>query len=342
MSPKPIRVLVVDDSVVCRAILTGILDRQPDIQTIGEAESGKDAIALNRKLRPDLITMDIQMPGMDGFATIEEIMAESPVPILVVTSAPVQDGVDQTFRAIQAGALDLVAKPEPNNAHGDRLVEKVRVLSGVKVIRHRRKRARPAVVSKGGLSRQVKVVAIAASTGGPKILVEILGSLPRDLGAGVLLVQHLPDDFHPGFIQWLDQEIALDVEAAVDGGRVTPGKVLVAPGGRHLEAAPGGLVKLTSGPAVGSHRPSANPLFESVASVYGADAMGVMLSGMGRDGADGLLALRAAGGLCVAQDEATSLIFGMPRAAIEVGAAERILGIAEIAKCIQIQAGRQE
>ena len=334
--PTPTRVLVVDDSLVCREILAAILNAETDIQIIGQAESGKQAIELNRKLRPDLVTMDIQMPGMDGFSAIEEIMAQNPVPILVVTSVPLKDGIDQSFLAIKAGALDLVKKPDPGSLEGRILVEKVRVLSGVKVIRHRR--ARPASVSQ--LSREVaseriEVVALVSSTGGPKLLSELLGSLPREISLAFLLTQHLPDGFVAGFIHWLNQEIALQVDQAREGMRITPGTVLVAPSETHMEVSERGVVHLSDAPAIQSHRPSGTPMLKSVAKVYGKRAMGIILTGMGRDGAEGLLSLRQAGGLCIAQDEASSLIFGMPKAAIELGAAERVLGVNEIVQCIR-------
>jgi two-component system chemotaxis response regulator CheB len=178
------------------------------------------------------------------------------------------------------------------------------------------------------------VVALGASTGGPKLLAEVLGGLPRGLPASVLLVQHLPNGFHEGFVHWLNQEIALPVSIATDGDALVPGKVLVAPGERHLEVLRLGSVRLLDTPPIGSHRPSATRLFESLAQTYGANSMGVILTGMGRDGADGLVALRKVGGLCIAQDEASSLIFGMPRSAIEAGAVDRVLSPGEIVGCI--------
>jgi two-component system chemotaxis response regulator CheB len=332
---SPTRVLVVDDSLVCREILAAILDAEPDIQVIGQAENGKQALELNRKLRPDLVTMDIQMPGMDGFSTIEEIMAQNPVPILVVTSVPLRDGIDQSFLAIKTGALDLVKKPDPGSLEGRTLVEKVRVLSGVKVIRHRR--ARPALIVQPScevVSERIEVVALVSSTGGPKLLSELFGAMPREVSLAFLLTQHLPDGFVTGFIHWLNQEISLQVEQAHEGMRITPGMVLVAPSEKHLEVRQRGLVHLSDAPAIQSHRPSGTPMLKSVAKVYGKRAMGIILTGMGRDGAEGLLKLRQSGGLCIAQDEASSLIFGMPKAAIELGAATRVLGVNAIVQCI--------
>jgi len=331
----PIRVLIVDDSLVCRELLSNILGQQPDIRVVGLASRGKEAIELNRKLLPDLVTMDIQMPGMDGFATIEAIMASHPVPILVVTSAPVLKGVDQTFRAIAAGALDLVRKPELANEDAEELVTRVRMLAGVKVIRH--VRPRPDRVEVGRVretARRVRLVAIASSTGGPKALLELLGGFTPQFPRPLVLTQHLPDGFSGSFARWLDEEISMPVREAREGDPLRPGEVLVAPTGAHLVVRSGSMVGLSDEPPVKSLRPSADLMFRSVARVFGAEALGVVLTGMGQDGADGLLEMRQAGAVCLAQDEASSLIFGMPRAAMQNGAAEQALDLAGLSAAI--------
>jgi len=338
----PIRVLIVDDSLVCRELLSSILGQQPDLRVVGMASRGKEALELNRTLRPDLITMDIQMPGMDGFATIEAIMASHPVPILVVTSVPVLKGVDQTFRAIAAGALDLVRKPELANEDAEALVARVRMLAGVKVIRH--VRPRPERVQprreKEPL-RRVRVVAVASSTGGPKALLDLFGGLRLPFPLPVLVTQHLPDGFSGSFARWLDEEISLPVREAREGEPLRPGEVLVAPTGYHLVLRSGSMAGLSDAPPVKSLRPSADPMFRSVARVFGAEALGIVLTGMGQDGADGLLEMRQAGAVCLAQDEASSMIYGMPRAALQNGAAEAALDLAGLAATIQAHAARK-
>ncbi len=331
MLKKPIRVLVVDDSLVCRELLGEFLNQSEDIQVVGKAGSGKEAIVLNRKLRPDLITMDVMMPGLDGYATIEEIMSTLPVPILVVTSAPVKAGVEQNFRALSAGALDMVEKPEAGGEAAEILRQKVRLLAGVPVIhrtwKNRTKRNRS---PSGQLTGHRSIVAFTSSTGGPKALVEILGGLPRSYGACILVTQHMPQVFTSGFAAWLDHEVAVDVSEAKEGDTIFPGRVLVAPSDRHLVMQSPATVTLSDEPPVGSHRPSGTLMFSSIAGICGSKAVGVVLSGMGRDGADGLLDLHRAGGLCIAQDQSSSLVFGMPKAAMDMGAVDEVLDIAGI------------
>lgn len=327
----PIRVLVVDDSLICREMLTDLLQRSGDIKVVGTARNGKEAIQLNRELAPDLITMDVQMPGMDGFTAVEEIMATQPVPILVVTSSPMHEGVDRTFRALAVGALDLLAKPELEGELADTLREKVKLLAEVRVVHRsrRRSRARELQPAPGG-EKPRSIVAIGASTGGPRVLLEILAGLPRDHPSCFLLTQHMPDGFDAGFADWLNGELALDVIQAQDGTPVKPGQLLVAPNGHHLGLQSRHTVKLSDDPPVDNHRPSATFMFQSVADTCANESIGIILTGMGRDGARGLSSLRQAGGICIAQDEATSLVFGMPREAIELNAADRILNINEI------------
>jgi two-component system chemotaxis response regulator CheB len=329
---KPIRVLVVDDSLVCRELLSEFLNQAEDIQVVGKAASGKEAIVLNQKLRPDLITMDVMMPGLDGYATIEEIMSSLPVPILVVTSAPVKEGVDQNFKALSAGALDMVEKPEGNDETADILRQKVQLLAGVPVVHRtkKRKKVRRALICQGKPIGHRPIIAITSSTGGPKALVEILGMLPRNYGACILVTQHMPQAFTSGFAAWLDHEVALDVSEARDGDTILPGRVLVAPSDQHLVLESPASVRLSSKPPVGSHRPSGTLLFSSIAGVCAPRSIGIVLSGMGRDGADGLLDLHRAGGLCIAQDEASSMVFGMPKAAIDMGAVDEVLDIGGI------------
>lgn len=340
---KPIRVLVVDDSLVCRELLSEFLNQSGDIQVVGKAGSGKEAIVLNRKLRPDLITMDVMMPGLDGYATIEEIMSSLPVPILVVTSAPVKAGEDQNFRALSAGAIDMVEKPDVNGEAVDVLRSKVRLLAGVPVIhRTRKNKAKLSRSRPGSMTNHRPIVAITSSTGGPKALVEILGALPRNYGACILVTQHMPQAFTSGFAAWLDHEVAMDVSEAREGDTIFPGRVLVAPSDRHLVMQSPATVMLSDEPPVGSHRPSGTLLFSSIAGICGSKTVGIVLSGMGRDGADGLLDLHRAGGLCIAQDQASSLVHGMPRAAIDMGAVDEVLDIAGITDLLLHSGGTRE
>jgi two-component system chemotaxis response regulator CheB len=327
---KIIRVLVVDDSIVCCEVLTELLNRADDIQVAGTATSGKEAIILNRHLRPDLITMDVQMPGLDGFATIEEIMASLPVPILMVTSSPVHRGVDRTFQALSAGALDLMEKPDLDSPLTEVLHEKVRLLSGVQVIHRRRKATRQKADKIDRPSKKKPIVAITSSTGGPKLLHEILSALPRNLSSCILVTQHIPDGFSQGLAEWLNTLSSLEVCEAVENMRIKPGRVIIAPSNRHLIMRTPKSVGLSKAAPVGNHRPSGTTMFQSLAKVCPKETIGIILSGMGRDGAEGLLELSRAGGYCFAQDELSSLVFGMPKAAIEIGATNKTLNINSI------------
>ncbi len=336
---KVIRVLVVDDSLICQELISSAINPEPDMQVVGIASSGKEALTLNAKLQPDIITMDIQMPGIDGFTTIEEIMSTQPIPILVVTSAPVLEGVDQTFRAITAGALDLVRKPELGSADMNRLVEKLRLLAGIRVVRHRKRKGRPTQSAKSPTNKsgkKIRVVAIAASTGGPKALVEMLAPLPRNFPHPILLTQHLPDGFFDGFTRWLGSEIAVHAKVAQADEPLDPGCVYVAPAKHHLNLTTTKRISLSTAPPIKNHRPSATPMFQSVAQVFGSEALGIILTGMGADGAAGLLSMRQAGATCLAQDEDSCLIYGMPRSAVEVGAVEVSLDIAGLTQAMRL------
>jgi two-component system chemotaxis response regulator CheB len=335
----PIRVLVVDDSPLVRQVLGRLLEADPAVRVIGYAGDGKEAVEKTFQLRPDLITMDIRMPGMDGLQATEKIMAYRPTPILIVTSARDRRGVQVTMEALAAGALEVVEKPTlmPDDsweALGAPLVEKVKLLAGVKVITHlkgrstlRAGRARPEEREK-----PQRVVGIGVSTGGPGVLATILGALPLDFPLGLLIVQHITEGFMAGLVEWLGRQVRLPIRIAREGDPVRPGLALMAPEGVHLIVERGGRAHLRRALPVGGHRPSADVLLHSLAEVYGEAAVGVLLTGMGRDGAEGLQAVRNAGGCTIVQDEESCAVFGMPKAAIELGAAQSILppgGIAE-------------
>ena len=364
--PSPsIRVLVVDDSVSARSILTLILQSAPDIQVVGEAKDGRSALELAQKLKPDLITMDIYMPVMDGFESTKHIMAQCPTPILVVTASQnLRRDRDRVFESIAMGALDVVGKPRidtldaPGQSAAE-LLQKVRLLSRVKVVTHLAGRwplpseigarvseaalregkppsplvARPptpATPLPALAAGRFEVVAIAASTGGPTALRQVLSALPANFPAAVAIVQHIAPGFTRGLVEWLHSFTNLQVQEATPTDWLRPGVALVAPSDAHLVVAPGGPIRLVDSEPVDAHRPSANVLFWSLAKSYGAKAIGVVLTGMGRDGAAGLLQMKQAGAVTLAQDEATSAVFGMPKAAISFGAADEVLPIQEI------------
>lgn len=329
---RPIRVLVADDSELFRDLLARVVADDPGYEVVAVAADGNAAATLARTLRPDVITMDLHMPDADGFSGIARIMADTPTPILVLT-ANREEAVG--FRALSLGALDILEKPQATTdlaEYGHLLRSRLRLLAGVKVIRHmrglRERRATAPLVA-----ARPDLVVIGASLGGPRALATLLRGLPPAFGAPVAVVQHIADGFTEGLAGWLAAESHLDVRQARDGEPLVAGRVLLAPSGRHLVVA-GGTVRLSDGPPVDTFKPSVTPLFLSAARHHGARACGVILTGMGRDGAEGLRAIRAAGGPTFAQDEASSAVFGMARAAIDLGAVERVLPLEEIARAL--------
>jgi len=334
--PGKIRVLVVDDSPLARDIITAILQEDPEIQVVGQAENGQIAVDLVADLRPDLVTMDIMMPVMDGLTAIQEIMAYHPKPILVVTSS---GEAEVAYRAISNGALEVMQKPDMSAGPAEwaGFARRVKLLSQVRVATHLRGRGvtstrvlpvmAPSALEEGG---QDRIVAVGASTGGPAALSKLLTGLPPDLTAGVVVVQHIADGFVPGLVSWLSSVTILSVKAAEDGERIEPGTVYIAPTGSHTSVDRNGRLVLLQSPPVESQRPAVDVLFESVCREYKRRAIAVLLTGMGHDGARGLKAIRDAGGRTIAQDEASCVIFGMPRAAIEMEAAEQVLPLDDI------------
>lgn len=331
---KPIRVLVVDDSLTVRQHVCELLASSEGFEVAGEASNGKDAIGLCTQLRPDVVTLDMAMPVMSGLAATEYIMAHCPTPILVLSASTNRGELFKTYDALAAGALEVMEKPGFGESLADweaRLLSTLRVLSRVKVITHPRGRlASGRSASELGASTvRRKVVAIGASTGGPAALVQVLSAMPVAIGVPILIVQHLSAPFADALAEWLDGQSAHTVRFARDNQPLMSGGVWLAPAGRHL-IVQGSQLRLSSAPELHSCRPSVDMLFESLALECGRMAVAGLLTGMGRDGAEGLLRIRQAGGHTIAQDEASSVIYGMPREAALLGAAAQILPLSRI------------
>lgn len=335
-----IRVLLADDSPTARALIRAILRDAGGFQIVGEAVDGNEALELAERLSPDLILMDVHMPGLDGIAATREIMSRSPRPIVIVSAATARD-VDLSLNATQAGAL--MALPKPDGPASPRfeeqraeLVRMARAMASVKVVRRWGSARRPPVRPALGRTRPglTEVVAIAASTGGPPALRTILDSLPPDFPAPILIVQHIARDFSVGFAEWLGGSGRLRARLPEHGERLLAGTIYIAPDDRHLGVGRDGCVTLSQDPPIGGFRPSATYLFASAGRAYGPRAMAVILTGMGSDGADGLEVAHAAGTFVVAQDEASSVVFGMNSAAIHRGLADCVLPLERIAPVI--------
>jgi two-component system chemotaxis response regulator CheB len=334
------RVLICEDSKTYAVGLSRLLERDPEIAVVGVCETAEQAIARLPALKPDLVTMDLELPGMSGVDAIEEIMSICPIPILVL-SGHVEHRSQTALHALAAGALDAVPKADfdlanPDSASAQALRRRVKVLSCVTVIRHPRGRLNNGTAP-STWARSASVIGICASTGGPQALVALLAGIPATFPIPILLVQHISAGFIDGFARWLDTEVPLSVQLAVPGAKPGPG-VWVAPEGAHLILELSGKVALDTTTDAGLHRPSGDALLRSLAATAGREAVGVVLTGMGRDGAEGLADVRRAGGLTIAQDEATSAIFGMPRAAAECGS-ELVLpldGIAPRLKALRL------
>jgi two-component system chemotaxis response regulator CheB len=330
-----IRVLVVEDSLTVRMHLCELLADDPGFELVGQAEDGKQAIELCQALRPDVISLDMMMPVMTGLAAAEYIMAYCPTPILVVSSSVNRGELFRTYDALAAGALDVIEKPRPGQLGWDvHYLGMLRLAARIKVVTHLRGRHATAVAAAvvpaaPAPRRRLRLVALGASTGGPRALVEVLGALPFDFPLPLLVVMHIAEPFGSAFADWLNDHCALEVRLARHGQAMPARGVVLAPPDLHLELRGRQLI-CERGPERLSCRPSVDVLFESVARECGASAAAVLLTGMGQDGARGMLALRAAGALTIAQDEATSVVYGMPREAALLGAAQRILPLAEI------------
>jgi two-component system chemotaxis response regulator CheB len=340
---RQLRVLVAEDSAVARRLLVHILTGDPELEVVTEVVDGVEAVRETARLRPDVIVMDVLMPRMDGIEATRRIMEASPTPIVLVSASYDPKDVTRSFEALQAGALTLLPKPRAPQASGfaedcASLTVTVKLMADVKLVRRHPARhpapgrsGRAAPGRRQEQQRQVRIVAIASSTGGPAALAAILGAMPECVPVPILVVQHIATGFHQGLVDWLDGVSPLPVRLARNDQQLAPGEVLVAPEDRHLAVTAGGRVALRSDPPIGGHRPSATHLFRSVAELYGRAAVGVILTGMGVDGVAGLQALKASGGTVLAQDEATSVVFGMPGEAVALGLADRVLPVTAMA-----------
>ncbi len=332
-------------SPVARRLLVHILDADPGLRVEGEAADGAEAVRLAQRLQPAVIVMDVLMPVLDGLEATRKIMQIRPTPIVLVSAGFRDQDLGRSFEALQAGALSILTKPPGpgTRSFGEQaaaLTTTVKLMAEVKLVRRRAAgricpgatpRPSPPLI---GTHRPVKVAAIAASTGGPAALATILGGLPDSTPVPILVVQHIAPGFCQGLVNWLDRGSALPVRLAGHGEPLRAGQVFVAPSHAHLGVTVAGTVVLSHDPPIGPHRPSATYLFRSVADAYPASAVGVVLTGMGDDGAAGLQALKAAGGLVLAQDERTSVVYGMPREADNLGVVDRNLPLDQIAAAL--------
>lgn len=336
------RVLIADDNALLRNVVSDILQRSGEFTVAGFAADGHETIALVHELNPDMVILDVEMPGLDGLHALGYIMSESPRPVIVLSALDAAGGAMLAMRALELGALEFVrkpARPDESDALASPLLEALRAactanLSQARVL------ARPKLQPHDGrrptTSASIAVV-IAASTGGPRALAELIPALPANLDAAVLIVQHMPSGFTRGFAERLDALSQMWVREAKGGERLTTGSVYVAPGGLHMAIIArqdGPTVAVTDDPPIWGLRPAADPLFASTATLFGPRAIGVVLTGMGRDGAGGLKAIRRAGGYGLVQTPSTAVIAGMPTAAVAEGGADRVIPLPEMAAAI--------
>jgi two-component system chemotaxis response regulator CheB len=347
---KPLRVLVVEDSMTVRQRLIDVLAADPGMRVVGEAGDGRRAIELCLELRPDVITMDMMLPVMTGLAATEYIMAHAPTPILIVSASTNRGELFKTYEALAAGAVDVLEKPrgdEDDGAWERHFLSTVRMVARIRVITHPRARLRgladPVAASAEPFAttrQRSRLIAIGASTGGPRAIVDVLRGIPAAVTQPIVIVLHIGEPFGVALAEWLDGQTARRVFHPTEGQAVlaAAGKVVLAPPGRHLVIRDGRF-HLSLDAERHSCRPSVDVLFESIARESGASTIAALLTGMGRDGAAGMLAIRRAGGATIAQDEATSVVYGMPREALLLGAAEQVLPIGAIGPAIGQLAG---
>ena len=348
---RKIRVLVVDDSAVMRKMIPSLLEKDGELEVVATAIDGDFALNKIDQLKPDVVTLDIDMPRMDGLTALSHIVSKHAIPVIMLSSLTTR-GAALTMKALEIGAVDFICKPKAIAQVGEmagELVSKIKAAARHKIVplsvvpavkRTARKKALAVPgISSGG------IVAIGASSGGPHALRYMLPRIPTDFGAGIVIVQHMPESFTAMFAQWLDEICDLEVKEARDGDVISPGTVLIAPGNAHLRVRKrlnGGDVTLEKGRLVNGHMPSVDVLFKSVADEYGAQAIAVLMTGMGSDGADGLGLIKQSGGRTIAQDKDSCAIFGMPRVAIEKGYAEKVVPLADLASYLISAVGKSD
>lgn len=342
---KPIRVLVVDDSALMRKVVSDMLSSRSDIEVVGQARDGQDALNKLGVLRPDVLTLDVEMPVMDGITALKEIMSREPMPVVMLSSLT-QDGAETTLKCLEIGAVDFVAKPSGSNSFdvklvSDQLYAKVKAAYGARfaIANSDPKKLSIVQVSKTDgtkVSKRQGLVFIGSSTGGPKALHAILPQLHADLGVPIVVVQHLPDTFTKMLAKRLNDECSYEVREAVDGDTLQPGVALIAPGGKHLKFNSDGIARLSDGPSLHGVKPAIDITLSSLVPIYGRHLVASILTGMGRDGAEALKVVRDCGGTTFAEDESTCVVFGMPRAAQELGAVMKMLPIGSFALQIQM------
>jgi len=330
-----VRVLIAEDSILFAEAISDVI-RTGGMQVIGIAMDGRRAVEMCAELAPDLITMDVRMPVMDGLQAIEEIMAATPTPILVMTADPRGESGEMSIEALRRGALDVIAKPlewpgSPKEVAA--FQERVRLLATIRVVRHVAGKREKPVPQKRAIARKNRVIGIATSTGGPPALAAIFQGLSADFPSAIVVTQHIAEGFAVNLAKWLNSVTPLPVRLARDGERVAPGVVLLAPDHAHLTVTTLGTIALETGPPVDGHRPSCTRMLQSLAKSYGRNAVGLVLTGMGRDGAAGLAELRAAGGITITQDEASSAVFGMPKVA--AASAQHVLSLDELPRFLE-------
>jgi two-component system chemotaxis response regulator CheB len=347
---KKIRVMVADDSAFMRRVLRELISSDPQMEVVGEARDGREAVALAGSLQPDVVTMDIKMPHLDGLGAIELIMSQNPRPIVIVSSES-REGAASTLRGLELGAIDFVPKPTSGidldmNSVRDDLTRKLRLASKVRVVRtatrsalpapaHRHEPiARPSALPSGG-NGHFPIVVLAASTGGPSTLMRLVPRFGKDFPGAVIAVLHMPATFTGQFSLQLAENAALRVKEAESSEALQPGTLYICPGSHHLRITPFGRIALDDGPRISGYRPCADVTMETVAAYAGAMTVGVVLTGMGNDGSRGAQAVKKANGLVIAEAESTAVIFGMPAEAIKTGAVDQILPLEEIYSAIE-------
>lgn len=341
-SKKIIRVLVVEDSPSMRKLIASILNSSPHIQVVAVACNGQEAVDLVPRIKPDIITMDIHMPLMDGFESTKQIMAYNPTPILIVSASVFAADMNKVFKSLSYGALDVVDKNvlqvDGGTRGADTLIEKVKFLSKIRVLHHPlckfEEKKSGGVVCLPEPARAVgtgRIVSIVASTGGPQALLAVLNKFPRDFPCGIVIVQHITTGFDAGLADWLSGVCRVRVKLAENSEVIRPAVAYIAPCDLQMKVVDGARIMLCDEPACCGHKPSADVLLESVARVYGKGAVAAILTGMGRDGANGIKAVKDVSGATIAEDESTCVVFGMPKAAIDMGAVDKVMPLPRIA-----------